>query len=124
MEPGYPRQCYMGLPPVPGMPPLPKGAYPVDYSDLRNLSGTTLLSPPHNPSSNRDPIPKPEPRANILMASFNLAGPNNENMNANIRDKIFEIAGFMGVSMKEEFREEYDRWEMINEMQELAIVRE
>ena len=25
--------------------------------------------------------------------------------------KIFEIAVFMGVSMKEKFREEYDRWE-------------
>jgi len=30
----------------------------------------------------------------------------------NIRDKIFEIAGFMGVSMKGEFRAEYKDWKM------------
>jgi hypothetical protein len=45
------------------------------------------------------------------MDCFDLNGENNEYANANIRVKIFEIAGFMGVSMKEKFREEYDRWE-------------
>jgi hypothetical protein len=65
-----------------------------------------------------------ETRADLLMASFNLNGPNDENVKANIRDKIFAIAGFMGVSMEEEFREEYDSWEMEKDMGKLAIASE
>lgn len=37
---GYPRQCYLQMPPMPGMPVLPDGVYPVDYDDLSTLSGT------------------------------------------------------------------------------------
>jgi hypothetical protein len=63
-------------------------------------------------SSRHDSSPTlAEERANIIMDCFDLNGENNEYANANIRVKIFEIAGFMGVSMKEKFREEYDRWE-------------
>ena len=44
MEPGYPRQCYMPMPPYPGRPILPDGLYPVDYDDLCNLSGMSRFS--------------------------------------------------------------------------------
>ncbi|EDR03019.1 uncharacterized protein LACBIDRAFT_331986 [Laccaria bicolor S238N-H82] len=100
MKPGCPRQCYMPMPPFPGRLILLDGVYPVDYDDLCNLS---------------------EERANIIMDCFDLNGEGNEYANANIRVKIFEIAGFMGVSMKEKFREEYDRWEEEMEQDVITI---
>lgn len=54
------------------------------------------------------------------MASFNLNGPNNENTTASIMDKISMISGFMGVWMKEEFLEEYDKKQVVKEIKEMA----
>jgi hypothetical protein len=61
-----------------------------------------------------------EERANLLMASFNLNGPNNENATASIMDKVLMIAGFMGVWMKEEFVEAYDKKQVIKEIEQMA----
>jgi hypothetical protein len=51
------------------------------------------------------------------MDCFDLNGADGEYVNADMRDKIFSIAGFMGVSMKAEFRDEYDKWEAEKESQ-------
>jgi hypothetical protein len=51
------------------------------------------------------------------MDCFDLNGAANEYLNADMRDKIFSIAAFMGVSMKTEFRDEYDKWEAEKEIQ-------
>ena len=53
------------------------------------------------------------------MDCFDLNGVEGENVNADMMDKIFSIAVFMGVSMKAEFREEYDKWEAEKEMQDM-----
>jgi flavorubredoxin len=57
------------------------------------------------------------------MDCFGQNGPNNEQVNANIRDKIFIVATFMGVMMKREFREEYDKWEEEMEAQKIKVVK-
>jgi hypothetical protein len=62
----------------------------------------------------------PEARADLIMDCFDLNGNDydeNVNVNADMKDKIFLIATFMGVSMKEEFRKEYDEWEAEMEME-------
>jgi hypothetical protein len=113
------------MPPVPGRPVLPDGVYPVDYDALCNLSGKSTVfffvgegyltywaytfssTFPHTP----------EARANIIMDSFDLNGPNNENANADMRDKILSIATFMGASMKDDWWAEYDKWDAEREVE-------
>lgn len=57
------------------------------------------------------------------MASYNLNGPDNENMSAGIMDKVFIIAGFMGVMMKGEFVEEYNRRQVVRQLKERAVAK-
>lgn len=49
-----------------------------------------------------------EERADTLMTCF---GIDSLYENPNIKNKIFEIACFIGVRMKKEFMDEYEDWE-------------
>lgn len=115
------------MPPVPGKPPVPKGLYPVDYNDLCTLSGLFCLlnfklkfmlymfeyllelTKYYNST---------EERADILLRCFGL-DEFYDLKKLNIRDKISEIAGFMGVWMKGEFMREYDEWERTQEWEQV-----
>ena len=54
----------------------------------------------------------PDARADVLMVCFGLNSLRDypDYVNMNIRDKVSEIGGFLGVLMGTEFREEYDEW--------------
>jgi hypothetical protein len=120
MMPGYPRQCYFPMPPMPGMPILPEGVYPLDYDDLSTLSGTFLVIQVGYCNSSIYIKTFLDERANLIMASFNLNGPNNENTTASIIEKVVMIAAFMGVWMKDEYYEAYDKQRVVKEIKKMA----
>ena len=56
------------------------------------------------------------------MECFDLNDRNEVNETTDIREKIYLIATFIGVKMKREWSDEYDKWEeekdRVNEMRE------
>lgn len=98
------------MPPVPGRPPLPDDLYPVNYADLSTLTGLAIILVIHSAlKATYGNFAFVEERADILMSCFDIEFER-DNKDTNIRTKIIEIAGFMGVWMEDEFLEEYEDW--------------